>query len=57
MPVELAALPIALSGSVPAATTIMPVRVLLFQRDTAAIERGKGAANLTKLKCSIGHIL
>ena len=42
MPVELAALPIALSGSVPAATTIMPVRVLLFQRDTAAIERGKG---------------
>ena len=44
MPVKLAALPIASSGSVPVSTTIVPVRVLFFQRDARAIERGKGRA-------------
>ena len=42
MPVKLAALPIASSGSVPAATMIVPVGVLFFQGDAAAIDRGEG---------------
>ena len=42
MPVKLAALPIASGGSVPASTLIVRVRVLFFQRDARAIERGKG---------------
>ena len=41
MPVKLAALPIASSGSVPASTTIVPVRVRFFQGEARAIERGK----------------
>ena len=44
MPVKMAALPIASSGSVPASTMIVRVRVLYFQRDAPAIEGGKGCA-------------
>ena len=44
LPVEVAGLPMASSGSVPAATTIVRVRVRGFQGDAPAIERGKGRA-------------
>ena len=56
MPVELAALPIASSGSVPAATTIVPVHILFFSEMQEQSNGGR-AAHLAKLDCSIGQIL
>ena len=44
MPVEVAALPIASSGSVPASTPIVRVHVRFFQGDAPAIEEGEGRA-------------